>query len=67
MRRGKTPQEAADIAIARIAKKYPTFFGAVVVVNVAGEYAAACNGMKEFVFSVANGDLDGVTLQKVKC
>ena len=38
MRLGKSPQEAADDVISRIAKYYPGFTGAIVVANIKIEY-----------------------------
>ncbi|KAF2883676.1 hypothetical protein ILUMI_22491 [Ignelater luminosus] len=67
MRRGKRPKEAAQIAINRIVERYPKFFGAVIAVNMKGEYSAACNGMKAFPFSVVNNELQHVTVQEVSC
>jgi N4-(beta-N-acetylglucosaminyl)-L-asparaginase len=48
MRRGATPTKAAKVAINRIVKKYPDFFGAVLVSTRKGEFGAACNGMDSF-------------------
>lgn len=67
MRRGKEPLEAAKIAIKRIVNNYPNFFGAVIAVNLQGDYSAACNGMKEFPFSVVNPKIGTVIVRKVKC
>lgn len=38
MRQGKSPNEAAQLAMARIAKYYPDFNGGLVAVNKVGEY-----------------------------
>lgn len=38
MRQGKSPTEAAQLAMARITKYYPDFSGGLVAVNKAGEY-----------------------------
>jgi hypothetical protein len=38
MRQGKSPKEAAQLAMGRIAKYYPNFSGGLVAVNKAGEY-----------------------------
>ena len=40
---GATPKEAAEAAIARVAQYYPTFWGAVFCVNLAGEHGGAAN------------------------
>ncbi|KMQ94247.1 n-beta-n-acetylglucosaminyl-l-asparaginase [Lasius niger] len=42
MRRGSTPIVAARTAINRIIQHYPTFFGAIIVLNNKGEFGAAC-------------------------
>lgn len=65
MRRGSTPTVAAEFAIHRIVSKYPNFMGAVIAINVNGEFGAACNGIKEFPFSVGNEE--GVKLHKIPC
>lgn len=65
MRDGSRPSVAAEIAIKRIVDKYPNFMGAVIAVNVNGEYGAACNGIDEFPFSVA--DNKGLIINTVKC
>ncbi|XP_075229322.1 N(4)-(Beta-N-acetylglucosaminyl)-L-asparaginase-like [Lycorma delicatula] len=67
MRRGASPTEAAETAIKRIAQYYPKFFGAVIAANVSGEYGAACNGMKEFPYSVVSPKLKHVTVKKIPC
>ncbi|KAK4887569.1 hypothetical protein RN001_003840 [Aquatica leii] len=67
MRRGSTPLEASRIAVKRISDKYPNFAGAVLAVNRNGEYAAACNGMNEFPYSVIRQGWDQVIVNLVKC
>ncbi|OXA52414.1 N(4)-(Beta-N-acetylglucosaminyl)-L-asparaginase isoform X2 [Folsomia candida] len=42
---GLSPTEAAEEAIQKIARFYPTFSGALVAVNLRGEYGAACHGI----------------------
>ena len=42
MRLGKSPQEAADDALQRIAKYYPAFSGAIIVANISGDYGRLC-------------------------
>ncbi|KAK9876636.1 hypothetical protein WA026_014015 [Henosepilachna vigintioctopunctata] len=54
MRRGRSPNEAAGIAISRIAEKFPNFSGALIAVNKRGEYGAACNGIETFPYCVAD-------------
>ncbi|GLH05516.1 N(4)-(Beta-N-acetylglucosaminyl)-L-asparaginase [Gryllus bimaculatus] len=67
MRRGSTPQKAAEAAIHRIIPHYPNFSGAVVTIHKDGEYAAACHGMDEFKYSVCNPTLGEVTVHSVPC
>ena len=38
MRQGKDPTEAAEMALQRIIRYYPTFSGGLVAVNKAGKY-----------------------------
>ncbi|XP_023014191.1 N(4)-(Beta-N-acetylglucosaminyl)-L-asparaginase [Leptinotarsa decemlineata] len=54
MREGASPSKAASIAISRIAEKYPSFFGGIIVVDKKGNIGAACNGMDTFPFTLAN-------------
>lgn len=66
MRNGASPSAAAKTAINRIAQHYPSFFGGVIALNKKGEYGAACNGMAEFPYYVANPTL-GPKLLSVEC
>lgn len=66
MRRGASPSAAATTAVQRIAEHYPTFRGAVIALNIDGEYGAACNGLTHFDHYVANPQL-GVTMKQVNC
>jgi len=45
------PKLAAKDAMARIARKFPDFLGAVVALNKKGEHAGACHGWT-FQYSV---------------
>lgn len=47
MSRGKSPEEAARYAIARIKRYYPDFSGAVIAVNLEGQVGAACNNIPD--------------------
>lgn len=68
MRNGKSPVEAAKVAIQRIKKYYSNFFGAIIVANVQGEFGAACSGMKTFSYSMVNPMSGGtVRVQTVRC
>ncbi|XP_039745853.1 N(4)-(Beta-N-acetylglucosaminyl)-L-asparaginase-like [Pararge aegeria] len=63
MRRGASPAEAARTAINRIATHFPDFMGAVIALNMDGEYGAACHGMEDEPFPFVVQD---VTMQKYK-
>lgn len=67
MRRGATPTAAATTAISRIAEHYPAFTGAVIAINMNGEYGAACNGITRFAHYVANPELGKATMRYVDC
>lgn len=67
MRRGKSPEHAARIAIQRIARYYPDFFGAIIAVNKDGFYGSACNGMESFSYIIANEELKNATLKTNYC
>lgn len=67
MRQGASASAAARTAIARIATKYPSFFGAVIAVDKTGAIGAACNGMQKFTFSVMNTTTEGAVLEYVVC
>ncbi|GAB0086671.1 N(4)-(Beta-N-acetylglucosaminyl)-L-asparaginase [Sergentomyia squamirostris] len=61
MRRGVEPKKAAENAILRIVQHYSTFSGAVIAATKDGQYGAACYGWKEFPYTVANENFNGVT------
>lgn len=67
MRRGSDPESAARVAILRILKYYPDFFGAVIAVSKDGLHGAACNGMEVFPYILANDELGTATLQTYEC
>jgi N4-(beta-N-acetylglucosaminyl)-L-asparaginase len=68
MREGMTPKEAASFAMARIARFYPNFSGALVAANLAGEYGAACHGIPGgFPFSVRNEEFQEVKVELTNC
>lgn len=54
MRRGMTPQEAADDAVGRMVRRYPQLSSGIVVVNAQGEYGGAASGWT-FTYSVRGG------------
>ena len=65
MRQGKDPEHAAIDAMARIARKYPKFVGAVFAVNRNGTHAGACHGwtFQYTVKSVGMHDLEVFTVR----
>lgn len=46
-----SPTEACRDAIARIARKFPSFHGAVIAVNNNGEHGAATHGFQQFPYA----------------
>ncbi|XP_065579870.1 N(4)-(Beta-N-acetylglucosaminyl)-L-asparaginase-like isoform X2 [Artemia franciscana] len=67
MSQGLSPTAAAKIAITRIVRHYPIFSGALVVMNMKGEYGGYCYGFSEFSYSVASPALEGVQVINVPC
>ncbi|XP_053685340.1 N(4)-(Beta-N-acetylglucosaminyl)-L-asparaginase [Sabethes cyaneus] len=69
LRQGLTPAQAGEAALARISKHYPDFMGGIVVASRDGKYGAACRGIPEFPFSVAEGVSPeaGVSVKTVLC
>ncbi|XP_045621427.1 N(4)-(Beta-N-acetylglucosaminyl)-L-asparaginase [Procambarus clarkii] len=67
MRSGLSPQSASELALRKIASYYSEFMGAVIAVSMTGEYGAACYGFDKFPYSVANLELQSVTLMSVSC
>ncbi|KAL9321629.1 hypothetical protein ACSQ67_009682 [Phaseolus vulgaris] len=59
MRLGMEPKLAAKDAMARIARKFPDFLGAVVALNKKGEHAGACHGWT-FKYSVRSPSMEDV-------
>ena len=62
MRRGMSPTAAAEDAIQTIAQYYPDFSGALVAVNISGDYGAASHGFKTFTYTVYNPALGNSTV-----
>ena len=67
MRHSKTPKEAGELALKRIALYYRDFMGAIVVTDKKGNYGAACHGFNEFPYSVYNPQTKDVIVERVKC
>lgn len=59
MRLGMEPKVAAKDAISRIARKYPSFIGALFAVNKSGIHAGASHGWT-FQYSVRNPGMKDV-------
>ncbi|KAI3394000.1 hypothetical protein diail_3316 [Diaporthe ilicicola] len=64
MRRGMTPQEAADDAVLRMIKKYPAASTGLVVVNNQGEHAGAASGWT-FTYAYRGGTMNGTEVVTV--
>jgi N4-(beta-N-acetylglucosaminyl)-L-asparaginase len=69
MRQGMSPREAAEDAMRRIARRVPSFVGAVVAVSKDGRHAGACYGWN-FTYSVASaetlGRIETITVEPVE-
>lgn len=67
MRRGRSPLQAAEEAIRRVASVFPGFFGGIIVVDKNENVGAACHGMDQFPYSIANSDLGRAVVRSVNC
>lgn len=67
MKYGYEPTDAARLAIDTIAQYYPDFSGAVIVIDKYGHYGAACHGMEDFPYSVANSKYEKVSVIYIDC
>ena len=67
MRRGLSPADAAQDAITRILKKYPSFSGAVIGVSIDGTVGAACTGFSKFDYCIRNQASESTVIASVKC
>ncbi|PON27709.1 N(4)-(beta-N-acetylglucosaminyl)-L-asparaginase precursor [Trichoderma gamsii] len=65
LRRGLTPQQAAEDAVRRILAKYPDAKTGIVVVDKRGEHAAAASGW-EFSYSYRGGGMERTEEVKVR-
>jgi hypothetical protein len=65
MRSGTSPRKSAQLAILRIRRYYPNFFGGIVAANRQGEIGAACNGMARFHYSIPEDR--GTLVKSVPC
>lgn len=64
LRRGYSPQAAAEDAVKRVLKYHPSYVGAVIAIDQFGRYAAAAAGWT-FEFAVRDGTADEVQTYKV--
>lgn len=64
MRLGLSPVEAAEDAVARIRRRYPSFVGAVVALNKYGVHGGACHGWT-FQYSVRTAGMEDVEVYSV--
>ncbi|CAF3402576.1 unnamed protein product [Rotaria socialis] len=67
MRQGTAPDEACSDAIARIAKFYPNFTGAVLALGKDGRHGAACHGMNSFPYSVMQQGWKDPQIVQIPC
>lgn len=67
LRRGTGVNEAAEVAMRRIAKSFPGFFGAIIVVDREERIGVACNGMEQFSYTMANMTTNGVVTLYTSC
>lgn len=64
MQNHMSPARATMQVITLIKEKYPNFSGAVLAMNAAGDFGAACYGFDIFPFTVANSDVDDGRVRK---
>ncbi|CAH0629054.1 unnamed protein product [Chrysodeixis includens] len=67
MRRGAGPENAARIAIRKIANYYPDFMGAVIALAKSGQHGAACHGLKTFPYVVQDDTRKTCQIIVVNC
>ena len=66
MRLGMSPKAAAEDAIARIRQFYPTFSGAIIVVDAEGNHAGATNGPRTFPYTVQAAGMEAPEVVEVE-
>lgn len=64
MRRGMTPKEAAEDAVARMIRKYPAAATGIVAVNNKGEHGGAASGWT-FTYAYRGGTMNGTEVVTV--
>ncbi|XP_039252181.2 N(4)-(Beta-N-acetylglucosaminyl)-L-asparaginase-like [Styela clava] len=67
MRQGMSPEDAARDALNRILKRYSTFEGALIGVNIKGEVGAACTGFENFSFCVRTAKSTNTIIHSIPC
>ncbi|CAG9791813.1 unnamed protein product [Diatraea saccharalis] len=67
MRRGAMPEEAARVAVNRIADHYPDFMGAVIALTKDGKHGAACHGIPTFPYIVQDNNRETYEIITIKC
>ena len=65
LRRGFFPKDAAEDAVRRILKYYPSYVGAVLAVNATGHHAAAASNWK-FTYAYQDNEHKDVQLVEVE-
>lgn len=61
------PEDAARIAIKKIAAYYPDFMGAVIALTKSGLHGAACHGLKKFPYVVQDDTRTTCEVIEVPC
>ena len=65
MRLGKKPRKAAEDAVLRILKYYPTYIGALIAVDTSGKHSAAAAGWK-FKYAVRDASSNATQVHAVE-
>lgn len=65
MRLRKKPQKAAEDAVRRILKYYPSYIGALIAVDASGKHAAAAAGWK-FEYAVRDSSSNTTQVHTVQ-
>ena len=65
MRHGLSPQAAADAAVRRMVRKYPSYVGALLAVDRHGRHAAACHGWT-FTYAVRSANMSAARVYTVE-
>jgi N4-(beta-N-acetylglucosaminyl)-L-asparaginase len=65
MRHGLSPQAAAEAAVRRMVRKYPSYVGALLAVDRHGRHAAACHGWT-FTYAVRSANMSAARVYTVE-